>query len=176
MTGNSFTNWAKLPPRHNAFIQEILQSPVHIIATIRSKQDYVLIEKNGKVVPEKIGLKGKSREGFDYELTMLLELDIKHNTTATKDRTSLFIDKPEFKITTETGRKILDWCIKGKDVTIEERINDCKSLKELLQLYQASPQHQQQYQEAFVQRREALQTRNNIVNPKPSLNGSPTSN
>jgi hypothetical protein len=53
MTGNSFTNWSKITPRHNAFIQKILQSPVHILATIRSRQDYVLSEKNGKMVPEK---------------------------------------------------------------------------------------------------------------------------
>jgi hypothetical protein len=48
MTENSFTNWGKLTPRHNAFVQSILQSSCHIIATIRSKQDYVLSEKNGK--------------------------------------------------------------------------------------------------------------------------------
>ena len=48
MTGNSYTNWSKLTPRHNAFVQYILQSPVHIIGTIRAKQEYVLSEKNGK--------------------------------------------------------------------------------------------------------------------------------
>ena len=32
LTGNSFTNWNKVTPRHNAFVQKILQSPVHIIA------------------------------------------------------------------------------------------------------------------------------------------------
>src|SRR5436190_15881615 len=56
MTGNSFTAWAKLTPRHNAFVEEILQSPVHILATTRTKQDYVLVDKNGKMVPEKVGL------------------------------------------------------------------------------------------------------------------------
>lgn len=54
MQGNSFTNWGKLTPRHNSFVQAILQSQVHIIGTIRSKQDYVISEKNGKQVPEKL--------------------------------------------------------------------------------------------------------------------------
>src|SRR6186997_184010 len=30
MTGNSFTNWGKLTPRHNAFVQAMLQSAAHI--------------------------------------------------------------------------------------------------------------------------------------------------
>lgn len=31
MVGNSFTNWSKITPRHNKFIQRILQSPAHVI-------------------------------------------------------------------------------------------------------------------------------------------------
>ena len=78
MTGNSFTNWNKVTPRHNAFVNAILQSPAHIIATIRTKQDYVLTEKNGKQIPEKVGLKGITRDGMDYELTLVFDIDIKH--------------------------------------------------------------------------------------------------
>jgi hypothetical protein len=39
MMGNSFTNWAKVTLLHNSFVNKILQSPLHFIATIRSKQD-----------------------------------------------------------------------------------------------------------------------------------------
>jgi hypothetical protein len=48
----------------------------------------VLSEKNGKMVPEKIGLKGVTRDGMDYEFTIMLDLDIKHNASASKDRTA----------------------------------------------------------------------------------------
>ena len=48
MPGNSFTNWAKMTPRHNAFVQKILESDCHIISTIRTKTDYTLTDKNGK--------------------------------------------------------------------------------------------------------------------------------
>lgn len=116
MIGNSFTNWAKVTPRHNAFLQRILQSECNIIATIRSKQDYVLSEKNGKMVPEKVGLKGVTREGIDYEFTLVFELDIKHQATSTKDRTGLFMDKPSFLITPETGQIIANWCNSGKSL------------------------------------------------------------
>jgi hypothetical protein len=156
MTGNSFTNWSKLTPRHNDFVSTILQSQVHIICTIRSKQDYVLNEKNGKQVPEKIGLKGITREGMDYEFTLLFDLDIKHNASGSKDRTGLFLGKPEFKITAETGMKILNWCNAGEPDAFDKRINDCASLEELLLLYQNNTQYHGKYQTQFATKKQDL--------------------
>lgn len=143
MMGNSFTNWAKVTPRHNAFVQTILQSNIHTICTIRSKQDYVLSEKNGKMVPEKIGLKGVTREGLDYEFTIVLEIDIKHNATASKDRTQMFVDKPEFKISESIGKRILTWCESGQSLAntqtnfeaIVMEIQNAPSINELELLY-----------------------------------------
>ena len=126
MAGNSFTNWNKITPRHNAFVQKMLQSPCHLIATIRWKQDYVLTDKNGRLVPEKVGLKGITRDGMDYEFTVVFDLDIKHQATASKDRTGLFMDKPQFIITEATGALISDWCKSGFKVgDIELEITEC---------------------------------------------------
>ena len=86
LMGNSFTNWSKVTPMHNSFVNKILQSPAHIIATIRSKQDYILSERNGKVVPEKVGFKGVTGDGMDYEFTIVFDIDINHHATASKDR------------------------------------------------------------------------------------------
>ena len=77
---------------------------------MRTKQDYVLNEKNGKMVPEKVGLKAVMRDGVDYEFTIVLDLDLKHHSVASKDRTGLFMGKPEFTITPQTGESILKWC------------------------------------------------------------------
>ena len=114
MQGNSFTNWGKITPRQTAFVQKILTSNCHIISTMRTKQDYVLNEKNGKMIPEKVGLKTVMRDGIDYEFTVVLDIDMKHNAKASKDRTGLFMDKPEFIITPDTGKAILNWCNEGK--------------------------------------------------------------
>lgn len=120
---SSFTVWAKLTPRHNRFIDAILQSGCHVICCGRSKQDYALnqTEKNGKTVnvPEKIGLKAVTREGFDYEMTVSFELAISHYATSTKDRTSIFQDKPEHIITEETGEKLRLWNESGKEAPID---------------------------------------------------------
>ncbi|MEO6833518.1 MAG: AAA family ATPase [Chitinophagaceae bacterium] len=165
MQGNSFTNWAHVTPRHNAFVQAILQSPVHVIGTIRSKQDYVLSERNGKMVPEKVGMKGVTKEGMDYEFTLVLDMNIKHFATASKDRTSLFIDKPEFKPSEETGITILNWCNEGV-LSIEEQICNCPSEEALVELRNQNPQYHESHNAHFVNRR--TQLRNQAV-PNPTI-------
>jgi hypothetical protein len=110
MQGNSFTNWNKITPLHNAFVQKILQSPCHIICTMRSKQDYLIQTKEGKTTIEKLGLKAIQRNEIEYEFTTVLDINTAHQAKATKDRTSLFVSKPEFVITENTGKQILDWC------------------------------------------------------------------
>lgn len=120
MTGNSFTNWASLTPRHQKFIDAILQSKCHVITTVRRKQDYEMTKDgNGKTKVEKAGLKEVTREGFEYELTVNFNLDEKHNATASKDRTGLFMDQPAFIITEATGQMIKDWCESGIDTAKE---------------------------------------------------------
>ena len=59
MEGNSFTNWSKLTPLYQQFIQFIIDFPIPLICTSRSKQSYVLEENSqGKMVPKKVGLIG----------------------------------------------------------------------------------------------------------------------
>jgi len=111
--GNSFTAWGKLTPRHNAFIQAILQSPAHIITTVRRKQDYAMETVDGKVKVQKQGLKEVTREGFEYELTLSFALAQNHLAVASKDRTGLFMDRPEFVISSETGKQLIAWANSG---------------------------------------------------------------
>lgn len=141
--GGRYQDWSKVTPRHQAFIRSITQSPCHIITTVRRKQDYEMIkDNNGKVKVEKAGLKEITREGFEYELSLNLEMDIRHNAFASKDRTMLFMGKPEFVPSENTGRLIAEWCEQGTDaISVKERnewylkIQNCSTQKELVQLY-----------------------------------------
>lgn len=117
--GGKYQNWAQVTPRHQAFIDSILQSKCHVITTVRRKQDYEMVKEGNKVMVEKKGLKEVTREGFEYELTLNLELDVRHNATASKDRTGLFIDKASFVPSIETGKIIKQWCENGIDTTTE---------------------------------------------------------
>src|SRR4030042_1297621 len=169
MTGNTFTNWNKVTPRHNAFVQKMLQSPCHLIATIRSKQDYVLSEKNGKYVPEKVGLKGITREGLDYEFTVVLDLDIRHNASASKDRTGMFMDKPQWIITEKTGQRIMEWCKAGVDINdLINIINQAKTVEELREIYKNNPLHQKDIEALCKNRKVEIENQivDNVVEPK----------
>lgn len=112
--GGQFKHWAEVTPRHRAFIDAILQSPIHIITCARSKIDYAVTTDGGKTKVEKVGLKDITREGFDYELTADLDIDLLHNARASKDRTGLFMDRPAFVITIDTGKALKAWCEMGE--------------------------------------------------------------
>ncbi len=158
LQGNSFTNWQKITPRMNAFMQKILQSKSHVICTMRCKQDYVLSEKNGKMVPEKVGLKAVMREGIDYEFTIVLDINMKHQAIASKDRTNLFMGKPDFTITSITGQAILDWCNEGVNMEIiKSKINQAKTIEELTSIYHAYPEWNIQLSSDFTMKRVQLQ-------------------
>lgn len=169
--GNSFTAWAKVTPRHNAFVQKILQTDMHIIGTMRSKTDYIMAEKNGKTVPEKVGLKAVQREDSDYEFTVVFELNQKHQASVSKDRTGLFRNKPELNLSIEEGKRIAEWCnnadISIKPVVLQEkdeqpqedfseRINACKSIDDLIELFNSNPKFQASHRESFVSRRNQI--------------------
>jgi hypothetical protein len=142
--GGKYQDWAKVTPRHQAFLESILHSPSHIITTVRRKQDYEMIKDGNKVKIEKAGLREITREGFEYELTINLEMDIQHNASASKDRTNLFMGKPSFVPTEETGRLIANWCEQGEeDFTVlrpgsewYNKVDTCSSQRELVDLYQ----------------------------------------
>lgn len=108
--GGRYQDWAKVTPRHQKFIDAILQSKCHVITTVRKKQDYEMTNKDGKLTVQKAGLKEITREGFEYELTLSFNIENKnHLATASKDRTGLFDGKPEFTITEETGKQLKKW-------------------------------------------------------------------
>ena len=163
MVGNSFANWSKITPRHNAFVQKILQSSFHVVTTMRTKTDYVLNQKDNKMVPEKVGLRTIQRDGVDYEFTLVFDLDIKHHATASKDRTNMFIDKPEFTVSEETGKKILEWTRQGDPKGLIERINDCKSISELLELYRLDPAKSKRFERDFTKRRSQLTSTEHLI-------------
>jgi len=141
MSGNSFTNWAYITPRHERFKNKILQSSCHIITTVRRKTEYAIDQSSGKTKIEKVGTKEQSREGWEYELTVNLEIDENHKAKASKDRTGIFVDRDLFIITEEDGKTLREWSLGDSSETEASlqialvEINNSSSKEELTIVY-----------------------------------------
>jgi hypothetical protein len=158
--GGRFQDWAKISPRHQAFIDKILSSNTHIITTVRRKIDYSMeADMNGKSKVVKHGTKEITREGFEYELTANFELlNDKHIAKASKDRTGLFMDKPEFIINSATGKKLMEWCNQGISLDkIEQEINSCDTIEGLRHLYNKYPSVQNQIHPLLINRKSEIE-------------------
>lgn len=84
---NTFAAWKQGTPIYNRLIDAIVMSDIHIIATMRSKQDYVMeADERGKMSPKKVGLAPVQREGFEYEFDIVLTMDADNNGIVTKTR------------------------------------------------------------------------------------------
>lgn len=157
--GGKFQDWAKISPRHQAFIDKILQSSCHIITTVRRKVDYSMdADMNGRSKVVKHGTKEITREGFEYELTANFELvNENHLVKASKDRTGLFMNKPEFVINSATGKKLMEWCNKGISLDkIKEDILKCETIEALKQLYAKYPSFQKDTHPLIMERKQQL--------------------
>lgn len=111
--GNSYTAWGKVTPRHEAFTDLALDSPIHIFATVRGEDKYVIEEVNGKQTPRKIPIGYSQRKDTEYLFTVsfMLEQD-SHIATSVKDNTHIFEDKNDV-LTEEHGRKLCLWANSG---------------------------------------------------------------
>lgn len=115
--GNSWSAWNDVTPRHRAFIDALLQTQMHVIATGRSKTETAQTEENGRKRVVKLGMKTEQRDGFEYEFTTVLDVvHDGHFAVASKDRTGLFLGDPK-PITAETGRQLLSWLDTGAEAS-----------------------------------------------------------
>lgn len=170
--GGRFQDWAKVTPRHNAFIDAIILSKCHIITTSRRKVDYSIDkDSDGKTKVSKLGMKEVTREGYEYELTVNFEfLNDKHLVSASKDRTELFSGKPEFIINSATGKRLMDWCNQGISLEdIKNQINSCTSEDSLKLLYAQYPHLSKELYPLIVERKDALDNANQQLIPNNQI-------
>ncbi len=133
----------------------------------------LLNQKDGKFIPEKVGLKAVQRNDLDYEFTLVFDIDIKHFAVSSKDRTGLFMGKPEFIINTNTGKKILDWCNSGTNLhDAREKIKASKTVEELKVLYNQYSNWREELEYDFKLQKDTINSKELLLNPKTfSING-----
>ena len=181
--GGRYQDWAKATPLYQKWLSAVLNSKCHVITTTRKKQAYNLVTEGNKTKVEKAGLEDEIRDGYEYEMSIALEIiNDKHLTKASKDRTSLFTGKPEFVITKDTGKQILDWCNLGEDflqpleeitLSMEQKITSCNTMKDLVSLFNSQDKEvQEKYKHNFTSKRNELVLANAetpIVHPLKEL-------
>jgi hypothetical protein len=148
--GGRYQDWAKVTPRHDAFIQAILSAKIHIVATMRTKTEYVVeVNSKGKTEPRKVGTAPKQRDGLEYEFDAVFNLNQSHMASVSKDRTSLF-DGKDFMLDGSVGASLLNWLENGEapanqdqpDTAVMDytaQIESASSLQELVAIWQMIP-------------------------------------
>ncbi len=149
-TGNSWSAWRSVTPKHNALVEAMLQSPCHIIATMRSKMEYVQDADTSKGKVKKVGLAPVMRDGIEYEFTVFMEMDQTHSAFVSKDRTRLFDNQIIEKPNADIGQQLLDWLNSGVEPAVapvlreqqvaafSDSINHAQTLDELKDAYVAA--------------------------------------
>lgn len=122
-SGNSFTAWRDVTPQHNALVEAMLRTRMHLIATMRSKMEYVQEKDDkNKTTIRKVGLAPIQRDGMDYEFTVVGDMDLDHKLIVTKSRclgavdVGAVIDKPGEKL----AKTLREWLMSGAPSTKSE--------------------------------------------------------
>lgn len=119
-TGNSYTAWREITPLHNALVDTLLQTDMHVICTMRSKTEYVQEkDEKGRTTVRKVGMAPVQRDGMEYEFSMFLEIDADHQAFVSKDRTGV-IDGQYFTVTPDVGIKLAHWLEGGAPATAKD--------------------------------------------------------
>ena len=89
--GGGFDVWKTLTPQQNKLIEAISAAKIHVIATMRSKTEYVVEKGKNKAgnevnKPRKVGLAPVQRDGMEYEFDVVLLADENNVLTVTKTR------------------------------------------------------------------------------------------
>jgi energy-coupling factor transporter ATP-binding protein EcfA2 len=108
-SGNSFAAWRKGTPEQNRLVNALVQSPIHVVATMRTKMAYALEkdERTGRQQVRKLGLEPVQRENIEYEFAVVGELDLDHRLMVTKSRLAKLQDRVVLKPGLAFGRELV---------------------------------------------------------------------
>lgn len=115
--GGKFDAWAKVTPLHRQLIDAIVSSPAHVLASMRTKTDYVIedaVNSTGRTVktPRKLGMAPIQREGMEYEFDLYCSIDLDHQIRVTKSRCPGMQDATSVRPNPLFWQPLIDW-LKG---------------------------------------------------------------
>lgn len=139
--GGKFSDWNKVKPDENTLLSIFLDTDVHVIACVRSKQGYELTTLDtGKLQIEKVGLKAEQKDSLEYEFAITFQLYQNHTAEPMKDNSNSFDGR--FIITEQTGKQIYEWAEEGVDIKAIERKKKQIAIDKISELSGISEEHQ----------------------------------
>lgn len=93
-SSNTFAAWRDVTPMHHRLVDTMLNTPCHLIVTMRAKTEYVMEQNDrGKTVPRKIGIAPVQRDGLEYEFDVVGDINLDNELIITKTRCSVLSQK-----------------------------------------------------------------------------------
>lgn len=87
---NSYTAWKTVTPRHEDLLGEINRTRLCVVSTLREKVKREIVDdpdSDGEKSKVKVvGFEAVTRENFEYEYDLVLQLDLKHQARIIKSR------------------------------------------------------------------------------------------
>lgn len=138
MGGSKFSNgWKAVSPLIGKLVDTILSYPGHVIATMRSKSEYVIErDANGKNVPRKVGMAPVARDGTEFEFDVVLDLTNEGGLSVSKTRCpSLNGEIFQRTDVVRVAQTLKDWLAEGAPLSprdaLAERIRFASTQEEL---------------------------------------------
>jgi len=113
-SGNDWTAWRNVTPMHTRMVDAMLQSRAHIVATMRSKMEYVQEkDERGKTIIRKVGMAPVQRAGMEFEFTIVGDLDQSHVLTISKTRCDALDGQVIARPGAQLAKTLMGWLDSG---------------------------------------------------------------
>lgn len=129
LAGHKFQNWEKVTPLHNGFIDTILDVDMHVICTMRAKEEHSMEnDENGKPKVRYIGIEPIQRKNVKYEFDIIGSLDTENTLTVMKTRCSELYGR----VFPRAGKELADIMLRWLDgipapITVKDVWEKCLS-------------------------------------------------
>lgn len=121
-SGNSFTAWRGVTPKHNKLVDAVVSARCHVIATMRAKTEYAQDkDEKGRTVVRKIGLAAVQRDGMEYEFDVVGDIDLQNRLVISKTRCSALYESVIEKPGEALAKTLRTWLSDGAPA-VERRV------------------------------------------------------
>ncbi|MGB3493886.1 MAG: ATP-binding protein [Elainellaceae cyanobacterium] len=131
---NSFRAWGNVRPLERALIDAMLSSSAHVIATMRTKTEWVLEETTNKkgnktTAPRRVGTAPIQASGIEYEFDLSGEMDLNHLLTISKSRCPDLANTTHLNPGQDLAETLTAWLSDGVPM-LESAESKCERVKQ----------------------------------------------